>query len=524
MNPLSNRIRALFSTSSISWAILTLIVCALGFYNLGNSPLPWHDEGAALSLAKTLATEGVYASRNLNEYQTFGPVQSVGPTVILPVALNFKLFGVSLLNGRIIAAIFFVLTILVFLGLFRKLFDYPTAWLAVALLLSSPAAKMLFHGRQVVGEVPALGFLVAGCLLAEKGIETRRNHLLIASGSAFGLSILTKNTYAIFVLGALFLIASYDLFFHRRARLRALVIIGVTALLWFAGWQLWQYAYFGIETMRENAQKFATLANAATGFDLSTSLLSFKFLFDSSSGFFYMFWGLPACLYFVIWAHVHYRQNFSPLFLWVFAMLWLGYYLFWSKPWLSYVFVPSALTAVFVSKLWLDAFKRLRDSQPIDLEIKIGHFPRIDVLVALVLATASLTILYPLQNLIQENVLSKSSVLQELKNEINNKIPETAIIETWERELDILTNRRYHYPDQAMLASVHRHIYRGGPLDYALGEDYFKNNSIDYLIIGWFGRWTSIYDMQYVTTHSEMIAVIGEGEVRYEVFKLSTKP
>ena len=65
----------------------------LVFYNLGINPRPWHDEGANLGLARTLAEDGVYASRNSDGYQTFGAVQSIGPTVVVPVAISHKLFG-----------------------------------------------------------------------------------------------------------------------------------------------------------------------------------------------------------------------------------------------------------------------------------------------------------------------------------------------------------------------------------------------------------------------------------------------
>ena len=56
------------------------------YYNLGINPRSWHDEGASLTFGRTLAEDGVYAMRNSDGYQTFGPVQSIGPTVILPIA------------------------------------------------------------------------------------------------------------------------------------------------------------------------------------------------------------------------------------------------------------------------------------------------------------------------------------------------------------------------------------------------------------------------------------------------------
>src|SRR6476620_1475724 len=81
------------------------ILFFLIFYNLGTNPRPWHDEGTYLDLARTLAEDGVYAVRNSDGYQTFGAIQSVGPTVIVPIALSFKLFGTGIIQGRAVTAI-----------------------------------------------------------------------------------------------------------------------------------------------------------------------------------------------------------------------------------------------------------------------------------------------------------------------------------------------------------------------------------------------------------------------------------
>src|SRR5688572_16502074 len=126
---------------------LLAITLVLACYNLDRSPRTWQDEGGALLIARTLVEDGVYAIRTSDGYQTFGSIQSVGPTVILPLALSFKLFGVGLLQGRLVMAAWLVFTIVAFYSLGRELFGIRAAILAVLLLLSFPSG-ILMLGRQ----------------------------------------------------------------------------------------------------------------------------------------------------------------------------------------------------------------------------------------------------------------------------------------------------------------------------------------------------------------------------------------
>jgi hypothetical protein len=96
-----------------------------------------------------------------------------------------------------------------------------------------------------------------------------------------------------------------------------------------------------------------------------------------------------------------------------------------------------------------------------------------------------------------------------------------AVIETWERELGILTDLTYHYPDQSWLANTHALLYRGGSSDYQLGEQYFSHNRPDYLVIGWFARSFPIYDMDYVADHSRLVMSVGEGDYGYDIYQLN---
>lgn len=155
----------------LPYAALVFIAGALLFTNLATAPRPWHDEGSALSVSKTLVEDGVYAVRSSDGYQTFGAIQSVGPTVLLPVALSFKLFGVGLIQGRAVGALFSLATLAVFFLSARSLFGPTAALISTLLLLGSPALRFLYHGRQALGDASALGFLLAGWLIWSGGAD-----------------------------------------------------------------------------------------------------------------------------------------------------------------------------------------------------------------------------------------------------------------------------------------------------------------------------------------------------------------
>jgi len=182
------------------------------FYNLEYNPGTWHDEGAALSVSKTLAEDGVYGIRTSEGYQYFGPIQSVGPTVLIPVALNYKIWGVGLLQGRIVAAGYLLVTTLLFFGVAYSLFGSRVAWVAVVLLFGSRSTQYLFFGRQVLGEVPAIGFFLASWLVWVWGLRSGRFWFYPIAGILLGAAMVTKTTYMLLATASLTILIGLD--FH----------------------------------------------------------------------------------------------------------------------------------------------------------------------------------------------------------------------------------------------------------------------------------------------------------------------
>lgn len=131
----------------------------------------------------------------------------------------------------------------------------------------------------------------------------------------------------------------------------------------------------------------------------------------------------------------------------------------------------------------------------------------------------ALMIVYPLQYVLRVDVLAHDSEPVEVAAFLNKTIEKGAVVETWERELTIISPQNYHFPQQQQLISTASVTLRGMPRAVSLGGDYFRHVEARYLVNGFFGRWTQLYDEVYLSQHACKLAVFGEGVQRYEVYR-----
>ena len=229
-----NNLLGWFKRNDRGEKIVAVVVLALAafclFYNLGLNPRPWQDEGSAAGIAKSLVQNGVYAIKSSDGYQTFGGVQSVGPTVVLPLALAYRIWGVGLVQGRLVMALYAVITLILFYFCAQTLFNRRVAIISVILVIGSQAVGYFIFGRPVLGEVPALGFFLGGWLVWDQAVRRNKTWLAVPAGLLFGLAMVTKSYYLIMVTGTVFLLMILDRFFYRQRRFRNLLIVGVTAI------------------------------------------------------------------------------------------------------------------------------------------------------------------------------------------------------------------------------------------------------------------------------------------------------
>lgn len=529
------------------WFVLVLAIISpfLIFYNLDLNPRPWQDEGAYLTLAKTVAENGIYAIKSSEGYQSYGAVQSLGPTVILPVAWVFRTFGVGLLHARIIAGIFLLLTLWAFYITSYVCFDQKVAVSAIILLIASPAVNFFMYGRPVLGEAPAFGFFLAGWLCWSFGVRREKIWGKILGGLCLGAAMVTKSQYIFIGFASLLILAGLDLFYYRLGEYKGLIIVGIAASICVAVWYGWQIQYFGGQTFSHNFSTLGELAKATTGVSIHRFLEAFRFLFGSGSGYLYIFWGPPAIVYGAILASRRDRKGFVLALLVVFSSIWMAFFTFLVNPWTRYRFPATAIIAILVGKLFIDLgvffLQSIREAWLEMKEFAAGKSELSSMGMMSLGTFISLVILifwtgYQLQKTIREDVFDKvgeanASVLsplqfsapREMAEYLKNNIPEDKIIDTWERELGILTNHKYHYPDVSFLIDANNSQPGDGSTPEnagVLGEQYFDTVNPDYVIIGWYSRFNHIYDPAFLQQHARLVVSVG-GEVwGYDLYAL----
>lgn len=147
-------------------ALLVVAVFVAATVNLESIPPLWWDEGWTLSVARNWVERGHYG-RLLDGEPTSTGLAAAFP-VTAPIALSFRLLGVGIWQGRLVGLLFTLGTLGLMYYLACRLYDRSVAiWTLAVLLLMSPLHPVV-AGRQVLGEMPAVFYLLAGyaCFLS----------------------------------------------------------------------------------------------------------------------------------------------------------------------------------------------------------------------------------------------------------------------------------------------------------------------------------------------------------------------
>ena len=176
------------------WYDYLLLVAVVGIvvYMAAETPLNF-DEAYNMQVPLTLARHGRYDTIFHSQPWPFDAIITIstGPTVLVPAAFTMRLLGAGVLRARLICTVYFVaFVILVYrlcLGFLKR---FGAVWVVLALLSVTRLARW---GVSVMGEIPALVFILLGLAIWEKSPRLRPLALLI-----WGLSILTKRSFALF--------------------------------------------------------------------------------------------------------------------------------------------------------------------------------------------------------------------------------------------------------------------------------------------------------------------------------------
>jgi 4-amino-4-deoxy-L-arabinose transferase-like glycosyltransferase len=505
-----HRVWSTFILSRRDWiprylvAALFLATLFLSLYHLDTNPRTWRDEGGSLLVARSVAINGVYAEENAGDWHCFGAVQSVGPTVIVPIATVFRLFGVGILQGRLVVACYLLLCVGAFHAVARALFGWHVSTLATLLLLTTPSISLIANGHQVLAEVPALTFLLAGVWAFHQALRKQQTSLWAFAGILIGLSMVTKMHFIVIGFATIFVVGVLDALWYRQGSPRNWLIFVSMAVVCLASWWSWQRFYFGPVVFAENLSAMKLLSSNTSGFDRMLVWAAIRQLFLDREHFFY-YWGVPALIYGAYIVKRRDHDGLTAVFLLSFALIGLSHWILWIVPWWHYALASLSIAALFVAKLWDDLYRKLA------AEHGAGLLQRASATVLFFLFAIGFA--FTLKQLRAQDTEPQAAAIYAASN-----IPSDAIVELWDRELAFLgCGGKCHTPDQVLLAQT-RVPYQLSD-DPGLGESYFRRHRIDFLIVGWLARQGHVYDPEYIARHATLLTTVGTGERRYEVYK-----
>lgn len=497
----------------LRWAVLIaagLAVLFLFFFRLADYPAPWYDEGSHLHVAKNYALNGIYADYSSEGIRYYGPAIAVGPTALLPIAAVFSAFGVSIPLARVVIAIYGLLALAALYGLGRQFLGVRGALAAVALLLLSPGVDFVYHSRTVLGEIPGIFFVAAGLWLWLKP-QAHRLPVQVAVGVLLGLACITKNQFALFILPAMLAAWIADLVWYKQRGWRYFVVPGALAGLLFAGWTY--IVLIALGEQGDLAANLATLRSATAGaffqFKLSALQDAVTLLIG---GTMYGTMFFPALAYGVILAlrrnETGQRYGILVLFILSATALFVT-----SIGWPRYAFPAAVLTSFLVIRVLQDATSNFTFDMDAMRRLVRGETVTSAVINLIVIVWAFTVYLLP-------TYVNFSAVITKGRGDaylaaqyLDTKVPQDALIETWEQELAVLTNHNYHYPPQIVLAHFVAQQWSGGARVRDL-YDFREYGNPDYLVMGEFGKFAMLYPPDRLQNY-ELIHTVGV----YDIFR-----
>ncbi len=497
--------------------VVASVACILflALYNLPDYPLTWFDEGSHLHVPKTLLRFGVYADYSSEGFRYYGPTVGIGPTVFLPIAAAFKLFGIGLLQARLVMAAFLLAAIFAFYRFANVIGGPKLAWVATALLVATRGVGLIEYGRQVLGEVPGLLFMAAGFAAWFGAWEKASWRRLAWAGLLLGLALVTKNQYLL-VLAPTLLVAWFsNLFYYRSAPQRVFLVPGSIAAACFALWQLYTILYLGPATFGENLASW----RAATA---SVVVLFDPFLLNRALGELLnirTFLGLllPALIYGITLIVPRRRDGHQWGILYILVTVNFVWYITASISWARYAFPGLTVSSLFVARFFYDLTDGYRfDWAALKASLQKRELARQETLRLVLLVWLVVAIVLPLGLTVKDIIQPPFNAPQAMAVYLDENVPKDKLIETWEPELGFLTDHNYHFPPQLLLYKAITYIWiadaSAPPSAY---YDFVQTEMPPYVLVGRFGRFVELYPPDALAGY-ELVTTIGE----YELYEL----
>lgn len=477
---------------------------ALLLVNLTTWPLTWFDEGLNVSASATLATTHLYGLPDSAGIRVMDPAIQTGPVVLIPIAAAFKLFGVGLLQARLVMLGFAIFALVSYFLLARRIAG-QVAPVAIALLLLGNGnlfASFVPLARQVLGEVTALGFFCLGSWLWMRRRAPGSGWLLASAGvgALYGLGMVTKSQLAITLPVALGLFWIANLLYYRALPWWSPIVVVAVAIACVLVWYGIQLTIAGPAGVARNS---AVLREGFAIHIASLSLAGPRTALGVLWRTGFLWWGIPGLLYGVARAR---KQNpdglawFLPLTL---IGTWLGWYVCLSIGWDRYAALPLMLVPLYTAPL-LAALVRgqlpLARWVPAPWQSRVG-LGAVLLLLVIFGRPLALSVFGP-----QDTGAMKMAAF------LREQVPADAVVETWAWELSILAPQQFHYPDTHITNLYTLKVLRGQSVPEGSYDP--LGAAPDYLLTGAMSNWVGIYDR--TMQQAEFVAEFGH----YALFRI----
>jgi len=221
-------------------ALILLIVVFFSLFRITESPPFGFDEGWAFHLATNISRVGESVTQFSPGRLEHSSIISVGYPLLYPLAFWFKLFGIGILQARLMMVLYLLGFVIASFTLLRRLYGNTIALSSLAILSTFP--PFYTFGKEIIGEVPVLFFFVLSllCLHLAFGNPKRKLFWLIMAGFSAGLCVASK-TMALALIPVLFVGA---ILAYRRGLVswRDIKIVAVSTLLPIIVWVFVNFA------------------------------------------------------------------------------------------------------------------------------------------------------------------------------------------------------------------------------------------------------------------------------------------
>lgn len=500
--------------------VFSLIFIAMLKIKADTVPYPWFDEGWTLTTARNWLEHGKYALRLDHEWVS-GETMTQPFTVTAPIALSFRLFGFGFVAGRLPNILY---TIGIFATMYliaRQLYGNRVAWATLLIMLTLPIAsefQLLITGRQALGEVPMLFFLLAGYWLLFRALQhPRKIFTLLAISLFWGLALVTKRQPLPFWLLSVLLPLALSLknkdYQTSKVFIVCLVGSGILAALFMKieNNLLASAPLYGPRVSPEYLRLLVWDSDPVVRW-IAIQKFMIIGIFPSIAIIYYIKGNIG-----IFTSTAPLSPNaWVELSLWTVLCSWTAWFLLGSWGWLRYYMPAYIVSWLFFTKAvsdWtsgLDFKKSLKKLVAASTAWK-KYF---QLVAAIGLLAISITIMSSNLSWFISMALSQpDGSLYSLIDYIRANTTPTTVIETYDSELlFMLPDRLIHFPSHQIEEELNRRVFLKENI--ALTYDPLAANP-DILIIGDYGRAWHIYDTLLAERKFIVLTHIG----RYDVYQ-----